>query len=156
MDTTQLSIHPLQGGEVGICEQILRSLPDWFGIEEAIVEYRRDIEAMETYIAEISGVQVGFITLNHHNEYSSEIHVMALRKDHHGSGIGRALVEHAEHLLRSRSVKFLEVKTLGPSRPNEHYEKTRSFYFALGFRPLEENHVLWGDVNPCLIMIKNL
>jgi hypothetical protein len=25
----------------------------------------------------------------------------------------------------------------------------------MGFRPVEENN-LWGDVNPCLIMIKHL
>lgn len=68
---------------------------------------------------------------------------------------GRALVEYAEQMLRSRSVEYLEVKTLGPSRPNEHYERTRGFYFTLGFRPLEENQ-LWGEFNPCLIMIKHL
>ena len=80
---------------------------------------------------------------------------MAVSGSHHGQGYGRRLVEHAEEVLRLRSVEFLEVKTLGPSRPDAHYEKTRRFYEHLGFRPLEENK-LWGDSNPCLIMVKHL
>ena len=137
------------------CEAILRSLPEWFGIEEAIVSYRRDIETMDTYIAETAGEVVGFITLKLHNEYSAEIQVMAVLRAHHGTGLGRALVEHAEQVLRAQSLEFLQVKTVGPSRPDEHYDRTRGFYSALGFRPLEENN-LWGEVNPCLMMIKYL
>ncbi len=95
------------------------------------------------------------MTLNQHNEFSAEIHVMAVRGEHHGHGLGRALVKHAEQVLGSRRVEYLQVKTLGPSRPNEHYDRTRGFYTALGFRPLEQNN-LWGEVNPCLIMIKHL
>jgi GNAT superfamily N-acetyltransferase len=155
MKEIDFSIRPMFDGEGDKCEQILRSLPEWFGIEEAINGYRSDIEEMDTYVTEVSGKVVGFMTINVHNEYSAEIHVMAVSGEYHGHGLGRALVDHAEQLLRSRSMEYLEVKTLGPSRPNEHYERTRNFYFALGFRPLEENQ-LWGEVNPCLIMVKHL
>ena len=141
--------------EVRRCEAILRSLPEWFGIDEAIVSYCRDIEIMDTYVAEILDEIVGFVTVNVHNEYSAEIQVIAIARAHHGKGMGRALVEHAERALRRRSIEYLQVKTLGPSRPNEHYGRTRGFYAKLGFRPLEENH-LWGDVNPCLMMVKHL
>ncbi|MFC1706488.1 GNAT family N-acetyltransferase [Planctomycetota bacterium] len=154
-DTATVAVRPLAECEADTCEQILRALPDWFGIEEAIVQYRRDIEAMETYVAEVNGDLAGFLTLNRHNKHTAEIQVMAVRPESHGLGIGRALVEHAETLLRSRAVEYLEVKTLGPSRPNAHYEKTRGFYLAMGFLPLEENK-LWGERNPCLIMIKHL
>jgi GNAT superfamily N-acetyltransferase len=143
---TCFSIRSMFDGEADECEQILRSLPAWFGIEEAIIGYRVDIEAMDTYVTEVSRKVVGFITINDHNEYSAEIHVMAVSGEYHGHGLGRALVEHAEQMLRSRSVEYLEVKTLGPSLPNEHYERTRDFYFRLGFRPLEENK-LWGEDN---------
>ena len=53
-------------------------------------------------------------------------------------------------------MEFLQVKTLGPSRPDEGYERTREFYAAMGFTPLEEIHGLWDPGNPCLIMIKHL
>jgi hypothetical protein len=52
-------------------------------------------------------------------------------------------------------VTLVQVKTLGPSRPDANYARTRLFYEASGFQPLEELHGLWG-VNPCLIMIKVL
>jgi hypothetical protein len=52
-------------------------------------------------------------------------------------------------------VEFLQVKTLGPTRPDEGYDRTRRFYAQLGFRPLEEIRDLWPE-NPCLIMVKAL
>ncbi len=153
--TSPPSIRPSRDGEAEICEEILRALPDWFGIEEAIVRYRQDIETMETFVAEHKGRIVGFVTLDQHNRHTAEIQVMAVRKEEHGIGVGRALVDYVERLLRSRSIEYLEVKTLGPTRPDVHYERTRKFYMAVGFRPVEENR-LWGDANPCLIMIKHL
>jgi GNAT superfamily N-acetyltransferase len=141
--------------DIPACEAILRSLPDWFGIEEAIVSYVQDLAVMETYVAERKGRVIGFLAVKDHNPLSAEIQVMAVAGDHHGAGVGSALVAHAEGILRSRGVKFLEVKTLGPSRPNEEYERTRRFYLHAGFTPLEENN-LWGEGNPCLIMVKQL
>ena len=80
---------------------------------------------------------------------------MAVRPACHRGGIGRDLVLHAESLLRGRSKEYLQVKTLGPSRADEYYERTRRFYRSMGFRALEENS-LWGETNPCLIMVKHL
>jgi len=148
-------IRSLQSGEASSCELILRSLPKWFGIEESIVEYVRSVEAMETYVVELSGSVMGFITVNERSASAAEIHVLALRAEWHGRGIGRALVEHIENALLARDIEYLQVKTLAPSRPSPEYERTRGFYWHLGFRPLEENH-LWGPESPCLIMVKHL
>lgn len=137
------------------CEQILRALPEWFGIEEAIVLYRKDIETMPTYVALDGDQIVAFLTVNQHNEYSAEIQVMGVLTPYHRKGVGRMLVEHIEKILRDENYEYLQVKTLAPSHPNEPYQRTRRFYASCGFRPLEENK-LWGDVNPCLIMIKRL
>jgi GNAT superfamily N-acetyltransferase len=153
--TDTLLIRTIASGETITCEQIMRSLPKWFGIEEAIVEYVKDIEAMETYVAELADVVAGFVTVNQRSPVCAEIHVMAVREEYHGRGVGGALVEHVEESLRARDIEYLQVKTLGPSRPNLEYERTRGFYGHLGFRALEENH-LWGPVNPCLIMVKHL
>jgi hypothetical protein len=65
-------------------------------------------------------------------------------------------VKKAEAWLRQRGVEYLQVKTLGPSHPDEGYARTRAFYFALGFRPLEEFEQLWDADNPCLLMVKSL
>ena len=57
--------------------------------------------------------------------------------------------------LRARGVEYLQVKTLGPSDPDEGYARTRAFYEARGFVALEEIHGLW-EHNPCLLMVKRL
>ena len=61
----------------------------------------------------------------------------------------------AAEVVHSRGVEYIEVKTLGPSKPSSHYDQTRAFYEAAGVRPVEETD-LWGKENPCLIMIKHL
>ena len=148
-------IRLMKEDEADLCEAILRELPDWFGIEESIVQYAKDLSKMETYVAELDETIGGFLTLSQHNPHSAEIQVMAIRRQYHRQGLGRALVVNAEQVLKQRGTTYLEVKTLGPSRPNEHYGRTRDFYVAMGFCPLEENR-LWGERNPCLILVKHL
>ena len=78
-----------------------------------------------------------------------------MQPDQHRLGAGRALVQALERDLVADGVRLLEVKTLGPSFPDEGYERTRKFYAGLGFEPLEEITGLWPG-NPCLIMVKVL
>jgi len=148
-------IRPMTADDADTCESIMRSLPDWFGIETSIIQYRSDLGHLETFVVQIGGRVVGFLTIKLHNAHTAEIHVMALAQEFHRHGVGRAMIQHAEELLRTRGIEYLEVKTLGPSKPDAHYERTRAFYTAMGFRPVEENS-LWGEANPCLIMIKHL
>ncbi|HUI36512.1 MAG TPA: GNAT family N-acetyltransferase, partial [Gaiellaceae bacterium] len=91
-----------------------------------------------------------------HTDAAAEIYVMGVRPESHRRGLGTALLEAAEAFLREREVEYLQVKTLGPSLPDEGYAATRSFYGARGFRPLEELTAIWGEANPCLIMVKQL
>jgi GNAT superfamily N-acetyltransferase len=153
--STAIAIRGLAGGESAVCERIMRALPEWFGIEESLLAYVHDTEAMESWLALVDGEAAGFLTLYAHSPRAAEIQVMAVLPNLHGRGIGSALVAHAEAALRTRGTVYLQVKTLGPSRPNEHYARTRAFYERRGFVPLEENR-LWGETNPCLIMVKHL
>lgn len=148
-------IRRLSDGEERACERILRSLPDWFGIEEAIRDYARDIQSLETWVADIDGEIHGFLTLKSHNEFAAEIQVMAVASAQHGQGLGSRLVARVQEMLASRGVEYLSVKTLAPSHPDPFYERTRGFYRHVGFLPLEEN-ALWGGANPCLFMVKHL
>jgi ribosomal protein S18 acetylase RimI-like enzyme len=138
-----------------VCESILRSLPQWFGIESAIIDYIKDVQSMETWVA-IDSEIVGFISLNKHNNLTAEIHVMALLPTFHGKKIGSALIKKVEESLHSQGFKFLTVKTLSENRPDENYDRTRKFYLKYGFTPVEEFKSLWGEHNPCLMMIKSL
>lgn len=143
-------------GQGEVCAAILRALPDWFGVEEATRQYIADIETLPTFLAELDGGVVGFLTLKQHTEFAAEIHVMGVRPLAHHRGVGRALLERAEAYLRERGVEYLQVKTLSPAHPDAGYARTRAFYTACGFRPLQEFPELWGPENPCLQMIKGL
>jgi GNAT superfamily N-acetyltransferase len=150
-----VAVRSLTAPETQDCEAILRSLPDWFGIEEAIVDYVEEIEELETFGAWEGEILAGFVTLKRHFAHAAEVHVMAVRAALHRRGIGRGLLEHAESELRSRGVRWLQVKTLGPSCEYQPYADTRAFYLALGFEPIEESESRWPG-NPSLQMIKQL
>lgn len=139
-----------------LVESLLRSLPAWFGIDAAIVGYVTAAARLATYVArDADNFPVGFLLVERHFPCAAEVHLMAVDPAHHRAGIGRALVGAAEDELASDGVHLVQVKTLGPSRVDPNYARTRLFYVACGFQPLEEVHGLWGD-NPCLVMVKTL
>lgn len=138
------------------CIPILRSLSEWFGIEESILQYSSEIEHLPTFLAKNPGNVIGFLSIKQHNPYSAEILVMGIRAEVQRQGIGRALFNAAKDWLRHQGIEYLQVKTLGPSNPDSNYTKTRDFYEAMGFRPLEELPQIWDEHNPCLILVKKL
>lgn len=139
-----------------IAEKILRNLPKWFGIEEAIVEYVNGVKNTDFYVAYHLDKPIGFISIKSNNEYTSEIYVIGVLKENHNLGIGKKLLEISQKELIENKVRFLIVKTLGESHPDKNYKITREFYKNTGFYPLEEINEIWGEENPCLIMVKNL
>jgi len=144
-------------GRTSACEAILRSLPDWFGIEEAIVYYVAEIESLPTFLAlDAEEHAAGFLSVKQHFPLAAELYVLGVRREWHRRGMGRALLAAAEAYLLNRGVEYLQVKTLGPSHPDQNYARTRVFYEAMGFRPLEVLADLWGEHNPCLLMVKRL
>ncbi len=137
-----------------IAESVLRDLPDWFGIEESTRRYIEDAAALPTLAVE---PDIGFLCLKQHTPQAAELYVMGVRQEQQRRGIGRALVVEAERWCRARGIRYLQVKTLGPSRPDPGgYDATREFYEAVGFIPLEELHGLWSDDNPTLILVKDV
>ncbi|RPJ51249.1 MAG: GNAT family N-acetyltransferase [Chloroflexi bacterium] len=139
-----------------VCETILRALPDWFGMEEAILHYIKVTPERPTLISWDGESPVGFLSILQHNPYSAEIYVMGVLPAYHRCGIGRALVQAAEVFLREAGIEYLQVKTLAPTHPDPHYARTRAFYQAIGFRPLEIFPTLWNEENPCLVLVKKL
>jgi GNAT superfamily N-acetyltransferase len=139
-----------------VCIPVLRSLPEWFGIESAIIHYSTEIDSLPTFLAFEAGRVIGFLSLKQHTPYSAEVYVMAVLQEAHRKGVGRKLMSSSQDWLTSCGVQYLQVKTLGPSHPDESYAKTRLFYEAAGFKPLEEFKQIWDEHNPCLIMIKKL
>jgi N-acetylglutamate synthase-like GNAT family acetyltransferase len=104
----------------------------------------------------VDGEIAGFAAIHHHNADSAELHIIAVSRECHRRGVGRLLLKRIEREAVDAGARLLEVKTLGPSREDEGYARTRKFYLAMGFIPLEETTALWGEDNPALIMVKPL
>jgi ribosomal protein S18 acetylase RimI-like enzyme len=81
---------------------------------------------------------------------------MGIRPEFRRQGLGHQLIAAIESDLRREGCKFLSVKTLSESRPSSEYAQTRKFYLKSGFTPLEEFKNLWGEHNPCLLLVKAL
>jgi GNAT superfamily N-acetyltransferase len=145
-------------GQGALAEGVLRALPDWFGIEQAIVDYARVADELPTFVAERGGAAVGFLTLKPTSTHALEVHVMAVLPGEHRRGVGRALVERAAANARAEGFTLLHVKTLAPTPddPYPPYAATRAFYESVGFLPLEELPQVWGAENPCLLMVRVL
>jgi len=139
-----------------ICNIILRALPNWFGNEPSIVDYVEKVKDMPFYAAFDRITPVGFLAVKIHNKHTAEVCVMGILKDYHRKGLGRKLVECCVKYCKDNGMDYLTVKTLDESAKSESYDKTRQFYFSIGFKPLEVFPLLWDEDNPCLFLVKNV
>ena len=139
------------------CAALLGSLPDWFGIPQAIEDYRRSIDGGAcVHARDETGALIGFLHTVRHFPGAAEVHVVAVSASWHRKGIGTRLLEAVERDLVADGCRLLQVKTLAPSAASEPYDRTRSFYLARGFEPLEVFPDLWDAHNPCLLLVKHL
>lgn len=145
-----------EGGCGALCAEVLATLPEWFGLPASNAAYAADAEALPTWVARAEGAEAALMILKPHFATALEIHVLAVRRDLRGRGLGRALVETAVAEARREGRPMLTVKTRGPSLPYAPYEETRAFYEACGFLALEEIIEVWGPENPCLLMARPL
>lgn len=158
MVETRVSIEGPLLGQSASCMPVLRALPHWFGIEDAILGYEREIDELPTFVVRRDGADeiIGFASVKRHFPESAELYVLGVLPTLHRQGVGRAMLARVEDWLRSEGVDYVHLKTRGPSKPDEGYERTRAFYAALGYRPLEELPTLWNEANPALLLVKRV
>ncbi|MFC8800004.1 GNAT family N-acetyltransferase [Promicromonospora sp. NPDC057138] len=154
-------------GRSDAAHDILEELPEWFGIDRFTHEYVEAAAKFPNYVAVAppeGGADggetpfedvLGVLLVDQRYPTSAEVHLLAVRRKHHRAGIGRTLLERVEQDLRAQGVRLLSVKTFGPSASDPDFDRTRAFYTACGFHPVEEFPDLWVD-NPCLLMVKPL
>jgi GNAT superfamily N-acetyltransferase len=63
---------------------------------------------------------------------------MGVKKDFHGKGIGKALLQAVERLCVEKDCDSLTVETLSPKHADKGYLQTYAFYTKEGFKPLFE------------------
>ena len=151
IQTRELTVH-----DIPACENILYSLPNWFGMEDSNRAYIESLRTLPGAVATVADQIVGFIALIEHTADSYEIHVMAVPEAHHRQGIGTTLIRWAESWCRARRIRWLHVKTRGPSTPDPWYDRTRQFYLGRGYAPLFESLTLWGPGNAALVLVKHI
>ncbi|MFK8139127.1 MAG: GNAT family N-acetyltransferase [Bdellovibrionales bacterium] len=140
-------------GKGSVCSKILSHLPKWFGRQDSVLEHIELVENYTMFAAYKNGELVGFISAKENSPATIEIYVMAVELSQHRQGIGSLLVSRVEDFCRKKAFKLLLVKTVGPSRDNNDYKKTRMFYAARGFLELEEILNFW-EQNPGLFLVK--
>jgi GNAT superfamily N-acetyltransferase len=149
-------IVEIRSAKGDLCRRLLKSLPEWFGIPEAIENYSTEVEFLPVLAAVNDGIEIGFIALKFQTAVAADAYVLGVAKEWHRRGVGKALFAAAEKLSLARGAKFMTVKTIASSHPDPNYARTRLFYEAIGFEPLEVFPSLWGSHNPCLMMLKLL
>jgi GNAT superfamily N-acetyltransferase len=121
------------------CERVLRTLPQWFGIERSLLAYAASTEELPTFVARDDGGRViGFISVEKQARQGWELHCIAVDAAYRRRGVGRRLHRHAERWLAAAGARALEVKTLAPSHPDPQFGETREFYEGIGYRPDEQ------------------
>ncbi|WP_043514095.1 MULTISPECIES: GNAT family N-acetyltransferase [unclassified Actinoplanes] len=133
--------------------RILRALPSWFGLEEAVRDYVGDASVLPSYLAVSGSATIGVALVRRHFPESAELHLIAVHPDARGSGAGTLLLNAVEEDLRCAGVRLLQVKTIGASYEHEGYAQTRGFYRARGFLPVAEMRGLVWD-GPTLLLVK--
>ena len=151
---TELTVRAIESNDVDRCRLLLESLPEWFGLAESNAAYVQALHELPGILA-VDGddAVVGFLAIRNHTPESAEIEVMAVDRSRHRGGVGRLLIDRAVEWCGDQRVRWLHVKTRGPSTYDDDYEQTRRFYRAVGFEPLYESLTEWGREDAALIMV---
>jgi GNAT superfamily N-acetyltransferase len=145
-----LAIRRLTAADAPACDEIVRSLPYHFGDPDGRRECAEAVRRDGGLVGVRDGRVIGFLTVVHHFEATSEITWMAVHAGHRGRGVGRALIRRLTDQLRAEGRRLLLVLTVSSldEEPGvtDGYQRTRAFYQAVGFLPARELPNLWpGD-----------
>jgi GNAT superfamily N-acetyltransferase len=142
------------GRDADACAAIMRGLPEWFGLAEGLEACARAVRGQAGLVAVAEdGTVEGFLTWRPATAAAADITWLAVRRDRHGGGIGRALVEEAARRAAADGLAVLTVWTLSAADPDPHYAATRAFYARLGFVPVAEAEI-WGPENPAVLFAR--
>ena len=81
-----------------IVRNILLALPEWFN-KEGIKEYSEAARKQILLVAFDGEKAVGFVALQHNNNYTSCIYSTGVLKEYHRNGVGKILINKVENYL---------------------------------------------------------
>lgn len=138
-----------------ICIDILKQLPEWFEIEESILNYAEESKHSHFWSYTENDKHLGFIMMKETSPYTVEITVMGVLKEYQRRGIGENLFKSLYNFAKENKYEFIQVKTVKAGK-YKNYDRTNSFYKKIGFKELECIENLWDINNPCQIYIMSI
>lgn len=148
-------VFAITENKAAICAGILDTLHTWFG-EQGAANYAAEIGPLPMFGVMKDGMIAGFLALKPHTLYAMEILVMGVRPQFHRRRIGHSLMTRAVSYAKDKGARYITLKTLSASQPNEFYARTRKFYEAWGFVPIEEFEAPWNPRDLAWLMLKEL
>lgn len=130
--------------------EVLRTLPEWFGIEQSTQAYIESACIVPCLIAYDNDEIIGFLSIIESNDFL-EIDAMGVKPIYHKRGVGRQLINNLIEYARVNNYLRIIVKTLSDKHPDINYKLTRLFYHLLGFVDKREL-LIWGEELPCIEM----
>jgi GNAT superfamily N-acetyltransferase len=150
-----LIIRELTPEDGPACDEVILSLPTFFGHERGRRDCASAVRTQRGWVASDGDEVVGFLTVAPSTDETLEITWMAVRQGRRRQGTGRLLIER----LVGETGKPLVVLTAGPSSPEpaadpeDNYEGTRAFYKRMGFIPAKELTPAGWD-QPALVLVR--
>lgn len=139
-----------------IATEVLRNLPEWFGIEESTLGYIENVQNYTFIAAYIEDTAVGFYSVREENRHVLDMYVLGVLKEFHNQGVGTELQKFVDNYALEKGYDFLMVLTLAEKVRNPEYLLTRRFYLNMGFIDFYQDDNIFDKKNPCQIMIKKL
>lgn len=132
--------------------RLVKTLPEWFDAEDHR-EMSEDLIDDPGLVAEMDGQRVGFVTwfkpACKPAPHRTELTWLAVHRNVHGKGVGKALIQGLEQTLLKQESGPVElmVWTMAESAPIPEYAATRAFYHKCQFEDWfvdTENPEQWG------------
>jgi GNAT superfamily N-acetyltransferase len=95
------------------CADIIKTLPEWFGIPESNERYIREAASKDVFaVYDDRQRPIGMIALCYHFQTTAEIWWMGVKPEYHRRSIGKRLFEAAKSRAKENGCRTLAVMTL--------------------------------------------
>ena len=107
---------------------VLNGVP-WQQLKQEQVATEIDVNPVGTFVAEIAGAPIGFVTTGLAPEtLTGHIHNLAVAANHQGEGVGNALLKAALDYFRAEGMMYSQIETLDCN------ERAQLFYPRVGYQ----------------------